>query len=466
MQPPTVASPMLTLSHDALSEIALRLPAVKSTKPWRDLNSLATTCKGLYYWKKTVVDKNIEAEWNEVSAEIAKTTGWRASLQKIRSDFEHPSRRLFREPILHKMVAKRLDSELKDQIEDFHVFVTMFYSMLEKISYEDIRQLLDVFDKASSNTKKQIMAVLPLFLPELVSINRQYVLCQLFKLVDKYPGLGHSLANSGAFDNVGNSLGDDHQTTILLMLSLYSRKLLRIKDGYKFVLDFIPNDERWSWVMSKVPEYLDTLLGVKDMLGDPACRKQMINYLDKSFLECSDTMRFGVCKKMLEFHPELRKCHDGENFVDHLIHWFLRSPEFCIAKNGPLNSRFINVLSKHIAMYKTSLGKREKKLLAEKISKTISYAILVKAYDQSTSILIEMAKIDKSLIANVCKNSLELTNKDALINALLKVNRLKNLYSRYDYVSALCIPARHHRDSDPKFFKVFLDMQDAILMKM
>ena len=77
-----------------------------------------------------------------------------------------------------------------------------------------------------------------------------------------------------------------------------------------------------------------------------------------------------------------------------------------------------------------------------------------------------MAKIDKSLIANVCENSLELTNKDALINALLKVNRLQNLYSRYDYVSALCIPARHHRDSDPKFFKVFLDMQDAILMKM
>ena len=100
MQPPTVASPMLTLSHDALSEIAFRLPAVKSTKPWRDLNSLATTCKGLYYWKKTVVDKNIEAEWNEVSAEIAKTTGWRASLQKIRSDFEHPSRHLFREKLI------------------------------------------------------------------------------------------------------------------------------------------------------------------------------------------------------------------------------------------------------------------------------------------------------------------------------------------------------------------------------
>ena len=48
----SVTSPMLTLPHDALNEIALRLPADKSIKPWRDVNSLATTCKGLYEWKK------------------------------------------------------------------------------------------------------------------------------------------------------------------------------------------------------------------------------------------------------------------------------------------------------------------------------------------------------------------------------------------------------------------------------
>jgi hypothetical protein len=188
--------------------------------------------------------------------------------------------------------------------------------------------------------------------------------------------------------------------------------------------------------------------------------------LDKSFLECSDTRRLGICEKMLEFHPKLRKCRDGEKFFNDLIHWFLRSPEFCIAENGPLNSRFINLLREHISLYKTLLRKKEKDLLTEKISKTIGYAIRVNAYDQSTTLLIEIAKIDKSLIASVCKNSLELTNKDALIDALLNVNSLKDLDGRYHYVSALCSAARYHQDSDPKFFKVFLDMRDAILMKM
>jgi hypothetical protein len=465
MRSTSMTTPMLTLPYDALSEIALSLPAVGSTKPWRDVNSLATTCMRLYEWKKTV-DNDVEREWNEVKKTVSGKYGWRDGLEIIISNFENSKTRLFREPILRKIASKRLDSDLNNQIKDFDVFVTMLYSMLEKISYEDIRQLLDVFNKASLSTKTQIVTVLPLFLPALNSKNRQQVLCQLFRLVDSDPMLRLSLTTSGAFNNIGNSLGDDHQSKILLMLSLYSRELLRIKHGYKFALDFIQSDERWSWVLSKVPEYLDTLLGMESMLDDPACRKQTINYLNELFLVCGDTMRLGICTIMLEFYSEFRKCRDGEKFVDQLIYWFLRSPEFCIAENGPLNSRFISVLSKHIAMYKTSLGKREKIFLAEKISKTISYAIRVKAYDQSTLLLIETAKIDKKLIANVCKNSLELTNKDALIDALLNVNSLKDLDGRYHYVSALCSAARYHQDSDPKFFKAFLDVRDAILMKM
>ncbi len=465
MRSTPMTSQMLTLPFDALSEIALSLPAVGSTKPWRDVNSLAITCVRLCEWKKTV-DNDVEIEWNEVKKTVSGKYGWKDGLEIIISNFENSKTRLFREPILRKIASKRLDSDLNNQIEDFDVFVTMLYSMLEKISYEDIRQLLDVFNKASLSTKTQIVTVLPLFLPALDSKNRQQVLCQLFRLVDSDPMLRHSLTIIGAFNNVGNSLGDDHHSKILLMLSLYSRELLRIKHGYKFALDFIQSDELWSWVLDKVPEYLDTTHGMEAMLDDPACRTQMINYLYKSFLECSDTRRHGICEKMLEFHPELRKCCDGVKLVNQLIHWFLRSPEFCIAENGPLNSRFISVLSKHIAMYKTSLGKREKILLTGKISKTISYAIRVKAYDQSTLLLIETAKIDKKLITNVCQYSLDLTNKNALMDALLNVNSLKDLDGRYHYVSALCSAARYHQDSDPKFFKAFLDVRDAILMKM
>ena len=77
---------MLNLPHDALSEIVLRLPTVSSTKPWRDVNSLAITCKGLYQWKKTAVDKDLEQEWKKVSAEIAIKKGGLRALQVILDD--------------------------------------------------------------------------------------------------------------------------------------------------------------------------------------------------------------------------------------------------------------------------------------------------------------------------------------------------------------------------------------------
>lgn len=66
MRSASIASPMLTLHDDVLTEVALRLPAAKSKKPWRDMNSLATTCIRLYEWKKTNVDKEVLFEWERV----------------------------------------------------------------------------------------------------------------------------------------------------------------------------------------------------------------------------------------------------------------------------------------------------------------------------------------------------------------------------------------------------------------
>jgi len=484
--------PMLTLPQDSLSEIALRLPSVKSTKPWRDVNSLATTCKGLYYWKKSKVDMDVQSEWNDVNELVPGKNSWIEALEVIASENEHSPTRLFREPILRRLASKRLDSDLDNQIKDFDLFVTMLYSMLEIISYDDIRQLLDVLNKASLHTKTQIVSLLPAFLPELESKNRQQVLCQLFKLVDSDPDLRHLLITRGEFNKIGNALGEDHQSKILLILGLYSRKLFSLRsddaddlsdsdnsgyaDKYDYPgysdengieLSFISDDVRWPWVLDKVPEYLDTAHGVHTMLDDPSCRKQMINYLNKSFSECkSDIERFSVCEKVSAFYSKLSKCRDGKKLIDELMDWFLASPDFIVAENGILHSRFIGLLSKHIAMYKTLLGIREKSLLTEKLSKVIGYAIQVNAFDQSASLLNEMVKTHKKLITKVCEGSFDLTNKNTLMDALLHVNNLKTLDARYHYVSALCIAARHHRDSDPKFFKAFFDVRNAILMKM
>ena len=467
MRSTSIASPMLTLPHDALSEIALRLPTVKSTKPWRDMNSLATTCMRLYEWKKTTVDNDVEMEWMEVKKKIHGVNGWRNGLEIIISDFENLPTRLFREPMLRRLAGKELASAAGQHFKDIRLFLTRLYSMRETVSITEIHQLFELLNNVSLSSKTKIIAMLSSLLPEFTSSDRQQVLLHMFKVLDEDSQLKYALLTKDTFNTIGNLLGEDHQSKILLLLSLYSRELLSPPTGYSFGLSFILEDDRWPWILKKIPEFLDTEQGMEVMLDDSACRVPMIDYLHRSFLECkSDIERFSLCKRVSAFYPLLCKSSDGEKLIGELVCWFLRSPEFCIGENGRLNNHYIGLLSKNIALYKNFLGKNEKDLLAEKISKAINYAIRVKAYDQSTSLLIEIAKIDKKLITKVCQNSFDLTNKDALMDALLNVNSLKDLAGRYHYVSALCIAAQHHRDSDPKFFKAFLDVRNTILLKM
>lgn len=156
MRSTSATTPMLTLPHDALSEIALRLPAVKSKKPWRDVNSLATTCKGLYYWKKTKVDQDVRSEWKRVSAEVAQTSGWRDSLKKILSDFEDPSRRLFREPILRKITKAEKKTTTAKPITSVNDFNVSLYKKRETASINEISCCLIVCADQKLETNKKM----------------------------------------------------------------------------------------------------------------------------------------------------------------------------------------------------------------------------------------------------------------------------------------------------------------------
>lgn len=70
MRSTSITSQLLTLHDDAMTEIALRLPAVKSKRPWCDMNSLATTCVRLYEWRKTKVNDDVNREWNRVKKKV------------------------------------------------------------------------------------------------------------------------------------------------------------------------------------------------------------------------------------------------------------------------------------------------------------------------------------------------------------------------------------------------------------
>jgi hypothetical protein len=202
---------MLTLPHDALSEIALSLPKVKSTKPWRDVNSLATTCKGLYYWKKTKVDQDVRSEWKRVSAEVAQTSGWRDSLEKILSDFEDPSRRLFREPILRKITKAEKKTTTAKPITSVNDFNVSLYKKRETASINEISWCLIVCadKKLETNKKIELVTKLPSFLSPLKSIDRQKALRMMFRLLDADKKLGMLLNKKGVFKKIEESLDDD-----------------------------------------------------------------------------------------------------------------------------------------------------------------------------------------------------------------------------------------------------------------
>ena len=82
--------------------------------------------------------------------------------------------------------------------------------------------------------------------------------------------------------------------------------------------------------------------------------------------------------------------------------------------------------------------------------KNILYAINffatgVQQFDQSTSLLIAMAKYDFEYYSKICK---QLNSKGALRHALSHANTLPNLMSQYKYISVLKIAARKYFKSD------------------
>jgi hypothetical protein len=462
---------MLTLPHDALSEIALRLPAVKSTKPWSDMNSLATTCKGLYQWKKTKIDQDVRSEWKRVSAEVAKTTGWRDSLEKTLSDFEDPSRRLFREPVLRKIAKVKEPKTTADSRTSIIDFNANLYINRETASLNEISWCLVVCadKKLEINKKIELVTKLPSFLSTLKSTDRQTALRMMFKLFDTDKVLGMLLKyrDSGIFKKIESSLDDDEPSEALLELGLRTRGLLTSKTNLMmlgFNLECIPSAERWNWVSKNVPECLNTTLGMQAMLNDSVCRPQMINHLYKSFNWYSTPeSRLELYEKISPLYSKLCECSDGKKLAKKISHWFLREKSFTTDQGYRLPSTYMDLLINHIGLVKICFGSKEKKLLKAAICRTIQYANETRAYDQSASLLIALAKDDAKLLKNLYIGSVP---RAALKHALAHAKSIENLDIRYSYVSALYKAASFYRKVDPEFVDEFYTELESIKFKM
>jgi hypothetical protein len=290
----------------------------------------------------------------------------------------------------------------------------------------------------------------------------------MLRLLDNDKKLGKSLKKNGIFKKIEVSLHDDKPSEALLELGLRSRRLLRNEPdiwGLNFNLEFIPDRERWDWALKNVPECLNTTVGMQAMLNDSVCRPQMINHLNKSFYECpTDVLRFAFCRNVSVVYSKLCECGDGKKLAKKIAHWFLRVERFTHGQGARLSSKYMDLLIKHIELVKTCFGKKEKKILKAAICKSIQYANKIKAYDQSTSLLIALAKDDAKVIKylRICW-----VPKAALTHALNHAKSIDSLDIRYGYVSALYhLAAYFYRELDPKFVKDFYIEKEAIKCQM
>jgi hypothetical protein len=461
-----MTTPMLTLDYDALNEVALKLPAVKSTKPWRDVNSLATTCKGLYEWKKTVVDNYIQTEWSEAKKKINEIHSWRLGLEAIISGYENSPTRLFREPILRK-ISERYPVPLRgEESQSYGKFRVKIFIHRETVSLREVRKCITACSSASLNSKSQVVEALPALLPALSSAHRQQALRLMFELLDSDKDLGASLKENYSFDEIEESLGCDHQSKTLLELGLFSRELLSRdpkEDELKLVLSHIPEAKRWFWVLENIPECLKTTLGMRIMLTDAACQTGMIDYLDKLFSECvDDDERLDIYLPISEVYSKLDESEKGKKLIASIDNWFFfklwvkKEPH-----NSSINHKYAKLLCKELDRYLEKYRSIDKQIyLRDKLGYAISFfAAEVKEFEISTSLLIAIARSGFDYGYAMYKF---LNNKDALKHALSSANNLPNLTMQYNYVSVLKKAAQKYFKADLNLIAEMIATKNAI----
>ena len=475
MRSASVTNPFLNLPYDVLSEVAKRLPAVKSEKPWRDVNSLAITCKALRLWKKNKVNEDVRAEWNIAKKKIPGEKGWLSGLKSILGEFENTEKRLFREPILRRIANKRVAPPSGKNNESYRKFIGTIFSSRETASLNEIHDCLTLCSSAPLARKTKILAALPSLLSTLKSSERQMALRLMFNLLDEDKHLGQTLKDNGTFDKVKQSLSDDYLSIALLELGLHSRKRLSYnpkKIDVEFGLSSIPKQERWHWVLENVPECLNTKRGMQIMLIDPDCRTQMVDHLSKSFSECTTSYeKLVVCERLSTIYPNLGKSDNEKKLLRRVLSWFInKSYMHTDPRDGNrLDKVYLSALLNYLPVIKSDIAWSVGRIFLERYYQAISHAVQIKAYDQSTSIFIALAKddidffCDKSKLTDKKYFPNSLTNKHALIEVLNRADDLRNSGIRDKFVLALRKNALYHFETDTSFFSDFMQAAEKIM---
>jgi hypothetical protein len=374
---------------------------------------------------------------------------------------------LYREPILRKIADRYPVPKSEKENQSCRKLLAKIFENRETASLEEICKCLDVCGSSSLHTKIRVLTSLPSLLISLSREDGQKVLRSMFNLVDKDKKLGISLAESDIFEKIEESLGDDQQSKILLELCLHSRNLLYRNPDVNVVgfgLSFIPDEKRWQWVLDNVPECLSTSIGMEAMLNDSACQKKIIEYLSKSFSQCTtDLDRLAVCEKISRIYRTLCKYPDGKEILVKVIKWFFKAPPCINSTSGYLKTNYVNSLLNYLPHIKKCMGNKEKKLMQKKLYKAVIFSINAKAYDQSTSLVIAMAKDDINFFSDFSE-TISCMHDQVVLKRLLKhSHKFSGSDNRDKFIYVLCKAARYHIKSAPEFFDSYMKAADKIL---
>lgn len=436
-----------SLNHDALREIALRLPIGKSKAPWRDLSSLASTCKSLSLWNRDRVKPELAHEWKKARDIISGTAYAHTGLKKILDVPEGSAGRLFREPVL-RLLSRKMRRDHRDNkvIRGYPDFLVTLYGHREAAELKEIKHCFTVLTGASRQKKVGFNKVLPSLLAALNGKKRVRALRLMFKWLDTDKSARRAVRHSVVFELIQKIFDEDETAKAALELGLHARGLLSYhldRYGAGYSLQSVPDKQRWKWVARNVPEFLDTTLGLQVLLGDVSCQRRLMAHLRSYFSSSSvDKDSFEKCARVLSLHQQIAQVADGEGLIRSAYAWLKKASESIALDEGKADKAYLEALQNCLSVADRYLEGGAKEFLRAKLYSLVGAALKLRDYDRSSRTLLAIAKSDPNMSTSVAELApASVWGSDhieqALQHALVCAYSLSGVSEKSNYLHAL-----------------------------
>lgn len=437
-----------SLPNDVLNEIVFQLPGVKSKAPWRDLNSLASSCRSLSKWKADEVKPLLKQVWSRAAKIQKEIKCWQSTLLTLVDPSFDSGVRLFREPVLRKLTSKRQDIEAGDVSRTYPDFIATVCSHRESLSVGEFRHFLDVCAKSSPSQKDAILATMPRLLDRLTADDLLQACAILSKSLGEDRGLCRRLAKRGVMEKLLDAAGRSKQGFAMLELSLLASHSLPYPMSELDVqrtLSVIPDKKRWSWISRSVREFIQSGTIVRCLLSDRYCSRQLVKFMGAAFSEDHGYLKkIDTCGCVYEGRSILATTGKGRALLDLVSDWIINSMVFKTDGEGALKDRFVSLIGKFSIPLCTFAPKGTSGKLAKQMRLATEYAVEAGKLDDASSILCAICcSMRVPLPSRIRGNEGRLSS--AFTGAIRKAAELTDRYSRDYCCTRLIVLAQNSR---------------------